>query len=303
MEPLKPGIVAAIVTHRRPHELQRLLDGLAASTLPLLGCVISDHAPTGKTKSLAAAAPFETIVLENPANPGPGAGWANAAHRAFEHFGDKVSAIWFLDDDVTVAPDALEILWREKGDAAAIAPLLSDERGGVWAFPEPVSVPLRKTVRQAATPADALRLLGRQPIPFCWCTGACMLVTRQAIETIGWHREDFLFLGEDLEYSMRIAGQLPAVFTCLVTVPHLPPPYPDPATAKRADYVKFCSLLQNLSYLSFHSRYSRHMKFYLPGNYRRFFRTHGWSVRTLRDALACLWNGIVLSRPRGARPA
>ncbi|MEI6338917.1 MAG: glycosyltransferase, partial [Verrucomicrobiota bacterium] len=285
---LDRSVVAVVVTHRRPAEFQRLLESLAASTFPLLGCVVSDHAPTGEVKALAARSVLETIVLEDGSNPGPGAGWANAAVKALDHFQGKVSAIWYLDDDVVIPPDGLKILLEEmeRVDAEAIAPLLEDEAGRLWAFPEPAPVPLRKTIRSAGTPADALGLLGENPVPFCWCTGACFLVKKTAVDAVGLHRTDFWMLGEDLEYSMRIAARGQAVFTCRVSVPHLPPPAPDAAAARRTDYLKFCSLLQNLSYLSFHAPHSRHMKSYLPGNYRRFFCAHGLHLRTVRAAVA-----------------
>jgi len=296
---LDRSVVAVVVTHRRPAEFQRLLESLAASTYPLLGCVVSDHAPTGEIKAIAAQAPFETLVLENASNPGPGAGWARAAKEALYHFGDGISAIWYLDDDVVVPPDALEILWTEmtRSAAWAIAPLLEDHDGRLWAFPEPLEPSLRKTIRRVATPREAMTELGDNPIPFCWCTGACFLVKKTAVDAVGLHRTDFWMLGEDLEYSMRIAARGQAVFTCRVSVPHLPPPAPDAAAARRTDYLKFCSLLQNLSYLSFHAPHSRHMKSYLPGNYRRFFCAHGLHLRTIRAAVACLWNGAVLARP------
>ena len=298
---LRPGVVAVVVTHRRPAELQRLLESLAASTYPLLGCVVSDHAPTGEINAIAAKAPFETIVLEDASNPGPGTGWANAAKKALHHFGDGVSAIWYLDDDVVVPLDALEILWTEMTRAGAwvIAPLLEDQDGRLWAFPEPLVPSLRKAIRRVATPSEARKELGDNPIPFCWCTGACVLVKKSAVETAGLHRGDFWMLGEDLEYSMRLAAGEKAVFTCQVSVRHLPPPARDPAGARRADYLKFCSLLQNLSYLSFHVPYSHHMKSYLPGNFHRFLRSHGLNSRTLRDAATCWWNGAIRGRPSG----
>ena len=298
---LKPGVVAVVVTHRRLAEFQRLLDSLAASSVPLLGCVVSDHAPTGEVKALAARSAIETIVLEDATNPGPGAGWAHATVKALEHFEGKVSAIWYLDDDVVIPPETLQTLLEEMArvDAEAIAPLLEDGAGRLWAFPEPAPAPLRKTIRSAGTPAEARRLLGENPVPFCWCTGACFLVKKSALDIVGLHRTDFWMLGEDLEYSMRIASRGNAVFTCRVSVPHLPPPALDSGQAGRADRVKFCSLLQNLSYLSFHAPHSRHMKSYLPGNYRRFFRTHGLRLRSLREAAACLWNGAVMARPSG----
>jgi GT2 family glycosyltransferase len=292
-------VIAAIVTHRRPAELERLLRGLAASTVPLAGCVISDHAPGGDTQRIASITPFETVVREDTSNPGPGAGWAEAAQLGLVKFPDA-DAVWFLDDDVVIAPDTLAILLQEAAGAQAIAPLLEDDTGKLWGFPEPIPKELRGPIREAATPADARRLLGASPIPFCWCTGACLLVQRSVIDQVGLHRRDFWMLGEDLEYSMRLSWHARAVFTCKASVPHLPPPAPSHSAARKSDYVKFCSLLQNLSYLSFHSPCSRHMRSYLPGNFRRFVRTHGPLPRAMRDAAACFLNGAIRGEPAGA---
>jgi len=295
-----PSVIAAIVTHRRPAELRRLLCCLSESEVSLAGCVISDHAPGGETHALAARAGFKTLVLDDPSNPGPGAGWANAAKAALAHF-PEAGAIWYLDDDVVIPAEALGTLLGEleKADAESIAPLLAED-GKLWAFPEPEPPALRKVIRMAMTPTEALVLLGDEPISFCWCTGACYLVKKSAIERLGFHRSDFWLLGEDLEYSMRLAAQSRAVFTCKVSVTHLPPPAANPEAAAKAAYLKFCSLLRNLSYLSFHTPHSRHMKNYLAGNFRRFFRTHGLQIRTLRHAAACLWNGAVRGRPAGS---
>lgn len=295
-----PAVVAVIVTHRRVRELGRLLEGLGSSEVRLHGCVISDHAPDGSVAALARSTRFETVVLEDPSNPGPGAGWANAAREGLRRF-PGASAIWYLDDDVVIPPDALETLLGEMGASGAdsIAPLLEDAGGKLWAFPEPAPTGLRALIRRAKTPADARRLLGDQPIPFSWCTGACYLVGRSAIERLGFHREDFWMLGEDLEYSMRLAVESTAVFTAKVSIAHLPPPAAGPEAARRSDYMKFCSLLQNLSYLAFHAHHSQHMRRYLPGNFRRFFRTHAPRWRTLRDAAACFWGGAVRVQPAG----
>lgn len=294
------SVVAVIVTHRRPAEVRRLLQSLSDSEVPVRGVVISDHAPDGEVRQLAAESGLDAVVLEDPSNPGPGTGWANAGRRARAHF-PEADALWFLDDDVVIPPEALGVLCAEmeRAGAQAIAPLLEDADGKLWAFPEPEDPAARRSIRQATTPAEALKLLGAAPLPFCWCTGACFLVTKAAVDAAGWHRGDFWMLGEDLEYSMRVAARVRAVFTCRVSVPHRPPGPADPTSARRGDYLKFCSLLQNLSYLAVRSPHSRHMKSYLAGNYRRFFRTHGWHIRTLRDASACLWHGAVRARPAG----
>ncbi len=299
---MKQGVVAVVVTYRRLPELTRLLDCLARSTVPLLGCVISDHSPDGSVVELARQTTgLEVLVREDASNPGPGAGWSNAATMAIEHFGQQVSALWYLDDDVVPEADCLEILLEDLKGAGAIAPLLSDTEGTLWAFPEPEDLEMRRRIRTARTPADARLLIGDTPLPACWATGACILVTRKAYERVGGHRTDFWLLGEDLEYSMRLADEGGLVFTCRSTVPHLPAPSGDAEAARRGGYVKFCSLLQNLSYLSFHSSHSRHMRSYLPGNYRRFFRTYGWGMMQVSDAARCLLGGIVRGQPAGGQ--
>jgi len=293
MEDSLRKVVAVIVTWRREHELDRLLTCLENSTHPLHGCVVMDHAGTVPGEFSRRA--FPTKILPDTSNPGPGAGWANGARFAGEFFGK--TDLLYLDDDVVLPRDALEVLLREKHDAGVICPLLEDSHGSLWAFPEPVCREDREKIRRAKTPAEALALLGPGPHPFCWATGACLLVGKEAGEER--HRKDFWMLGEDLEFSMRLAAKTRAVFTCLVAVPHLPPGPPDAATARKSDYRKFCSLLQNLSYLSFHSPHSRHMGSYLPGNFRRFFRTHGHSPATWSDAIFCFWQGAILGRPAG----
>jgi len=295
MEERMKKVVAVIVTWRRERELDRLLASLEKSSFPLYGCVVVDHA--GTVPEILAKRSFPVRIVQDTSNPGPGAGWANGTRLAADVFGK--SDVWYLDDDVVTPPDALQILIQEKQDAQAICPLLEDSEGKLWGFPEPVSNPDRKNIREARTPADALRLLGPGPHPFCWATGACILVDSGAIETVGLHRKDFWMLGEDLEFSMRLAATGRAVFTCLASVPHVPPKPPDEAGARKSDYPKFCSLLQNLSYLSFHSPHSRHMWRYLPGNYRRFFRSHGVRPSTIRDAVTCFVQGAVRGQPAG----
>ena len=288
-------VVAVIVTWRREHELDRLLTSLEASTYPLEGCVVMDHA--GTVASGAVQRSFPVRLVQDLSNPGPGAGWANGTLAARESFGE--TDIFYLDDDVVIPPRTLELLLQEKGDARAICPLLEDVDRMLWGFPEPLSKTGRKKIRLARTPVEALLLLGPEPQKFCWATGACVLVTAAGIAAAGVHRADFWMLGEDLEYSMRLAAGGRAVFTCLASVPHLPPVPSDAAIARASDYRKFCSLLQNLSCLAFHSPDSGHLWTYLPGNFRRFFRSHGLTWNGARDAFACFWQGAVLGHPAG----
>jgi len=286
-------VVAVVVTWRREQELDRLLASLEASGHPIRGCVVMDHAGTVADQVRA----FPVRVCADLKNPGPGAGWANGVRRAQDAFG--ATDILYLDDDVVMPPGALGEMVGSLGDAAAVCPLLEDAAGKLWGFPEPADAAQRRRIRQAGTPGDALRLLGPGPHRFLWATGACLLVSREAIAACGLHRPDFWMLGEDLEYSMRLAQCGGGVFTCRAAVPHLPPPSGDAAAARTSDYRKFCSLLQNLSYLSFHVRHSAHMASYLPGNFRRFFRTHGWRAASVADAWECFRQGALCGHPAG----
>ncbi len=277
-------VAAVIATYRRPAELQRLLSGLAAGSVQPDLVMIIDNAASPETAALAQASELNVRIISLPSNPGPGAAWKCGMEHAWE------AAEWFfvLDDDVVIGPRVLEQLLAAGRHADVVAPLLSDSEGNVWAFPEPANPALRSRIREARTPADCLRLLGPEPHEFCWCTGACMLVSRRAVEKAGFHRTDFHMLGEDLEFSMRLSTYVRSVFLCDVDVPHLPPiagaeSRPSELSHRR----KFLSLLQNLTYLTLHSPHSRHLWRYLPGNFRRYFRT-----MPLKYWWEALWAGL-----------
>jgi GT2 family glycosyltransferase len=125
-----------------------------------------------------------------------------------------------------------------------------------------------------------------------------MLYTRSALQTCGVFREDFWMLGEDLELSMRVAAALGGVFTAQAAVPHLPPP-PHANTSRLSHRLKFLALLQNLSYLAFHSPHSAHLRRYVAGNFKRYARTEGLSPGTLWDGWCAFYQGALCRQPAG----
>lgn len=293
-----PCVAAAIATHRRDRELSRLLAALQKSDPALTGGIfVADNASSPETQSLCASV-HGVHWLPRPVNNGPGPAWNTAAARALEN--PAVTHVLILDDDVVPPPETLRVLLAalETSRAAAAAPLLFDESGHLWAFPEPREIPLRATIRRVRTANEAHAAFGDEPHPFCWATGACMLYARRAFEAGGYFREDFWMLGEDLEYSMRIASTLGGVFTAAVAVPHIPPPA-DPRTARAAHRRKFLALLQNLSYLAFHSPHRAHLRSYLAGNFKRYARTEGFAPGTLWDAWCAFYQGALWQQPAG----
>jgi GT2 family glycosyltransferase len=293
-----PCVAAAIATHRRDAELTRLLAALQKSDPPLTGGIhVADNASSEKTRELCAAFP-QVHWLPRPINNGPGPAWNTAIHHALKN--PKVTHVLVLDDDVVPPPETVRLLLAamQSAGAATAAPLLFDERGQLWGFPEPREKALRSAIRRANTPEECRHALGDAPHPFCWATGACMLYTRRALETSGPFREDFWMLGEDLELSMRTGAESGCVFTAQCAVPHLPPP-PDPSTARLSHHLKFLALLQNLSYLAFHSPHSAHLKTYLVGNFKRYLCTEGFAPGTLWDGWWAFYQGAIGRQPAG----
>jgi len=293
-----PCVAAAVATHRREKELERLLDALRKSGVPLSGGIfVADNASAPETKSLCAAN-AGTVWIPRPVNNGPGPAWNTAIAKALEN--PRATHVLVLDDDVVPPPDTLEKLLgaMDASSACAAAPLLFDADNRLWAFPEPREVALRSVIRRTVDPEESRRALGAEPHAFAWATGACMLYARRAFETCGFFREDFWMLGEDLEFSMRVAATCGGVFTASAAVSHLPPP-PDEKTARAAHRCKFLALLQNLSYLAFHSPHSAHLRRYLAGNFKRYARTEGRAPGTLWDGWCAFYQGALCRQPAG----
>jgi hypothetical protein len=292
-------LAAAIATHRRERELARLLTALAVDGTPFEGGVfVADNASSAATQAVCAAAAVPCTWLPRPVNNGPGPAWNTAIAKALAN--PAVTHVMVMDDDVVPPPGTAAALLAalEDGPAAAAAPLLFDDKEHLWAFPEPRETALRAVIRRTVGADECRRALGGGPHPFCWATGACMLYARRAFETCGLFREDFWMLGEDLEFSMRVAAAAGGVFTADAIVPHLPPP-PDPAASRVSHRLKFLALLQNLSHLAFHSPHSAHLRRYLAGNFKRYVRTEGVGPGTLWDGWCAFYEGALCRQPAG----
>ena len=293
-----PTIAAIIVTYQREPELARLLRSLEASSVQPHLIVVVDHGARVSTQALLAKFHLETHYVAVPENPGPGAGWKNGMEMALKRL-PELTHFLILDDDVVLPVEAAERLLSASAHAAITCPMLLNSDENVWAFPEPAEPSLRVTIRKVQTPEQSVQVLGTEPRPFLWCTGACVLVRRDAVDAVGFHRTDFWMLGEDLEYSMRIVGFGGGLFLPDVFVHHLPPQATDSARANAANRRKFDSLLQNLAYLSFHHPYSAHLRSYLAGNAHRYFRTYGWNSTAFFNVIKALWRGALLAQPAG----
>ncbi len=298
-------VVVLVATYRRNREVARLLGALKAQTGPVAGMVVADNGADPECRAVVESAEWPTVYLSLPENEGCGAGLRAAEEAALTRF-SQATHWWILDDDAVPPPETLEQLLAaldRAGGFGMAVPLLTDGQGKVWAFPEPVDRGARRVFRQTDAPAEVVRHLGPGPHAACWATGACQLVRVRAARDAGLHRTDFWMLGEDLDFSMRVASSSGLCFVTEVWVPHLPPESAgDPVSAEAWARRKFRSLLQNLTYLAIHQwKEARHLWRYLPGNYRRYFRTYGWSWTRLKEAGTCFWRGAVRGWPAGTK--
>ena len=298
---MPPSIIAAvIVTYQRNLELGRLLTSLEASSVQPRLIIVVDHGACSSTRVLLARFDVDTHYVAAPENPGPGGGWKTGMESALRRL-PEITHFLILDDDVVVPPDAVERLLSASANAAIICPMLLDSDEKVWAFPEPTEPALRAIIRKVKTPEECMQALGISPLPFLWCTGACVLVRRDAVDAVGYHRTDFWMLGEDLEYSMRLVGFGGGLYLPNLFVSHLPPVAEDSAQAEIDHRRKFNSLLQNLAYLSFHHPNSAHLKWYLAGNARRYFRTFGWNSTSFFNIAKAYGRGALFGQPSGSK--
>ncbi len=296
--------VALIPTFHRREELKRLLSGISKCGEWISGVVVIDNAGEADLEQICRPElqGMCGLFVTLDGNPGPGAAWKFGMEIAAREFpSHSFSHFLCLDDDVCLDPSNAGSLFdvaRATG-AELVAPLLTDAAGLLWGIPEPEDISLRKVIRKCRTPQEAKIQLGEDPLPLAWCTGACVLLSRESIAMCGPHRTDFYMLGEDLDLSMRISAKLPAVFTTRSVVPHLPPPSTNSKSSRIQSHIKFCALLQNLGYLSFHVPHSHHMRNYLAGNFKRFYFQNQLGLPGLMDAATCFRAGVFEGQPAG----
>lgn len=294
-----PQIVAVLATCGRPRELARLLDSLAKSTLPLLGGVMVDNGNDTATREIAARSFPQMEYIGAERNLGCGGGLRRAEELAFKRFGDRLTHLLVLDDDAVVPPDALAGLAdaMERERAAVAYPLVIAPDGSVGWLPGLADRRLHALHHTPMRPEEYRNRLGAPVADFVWAQGICLLITREAIEACGFHRDDFWVRGEDLEFSLRLTARFRGIFVPTVEVQHLPPRGAD-TNADETEYLRHAALVQNVAYVGLRLLHGRRIAWTLFGTIRRFLAL--WGLRAIGDAAGALWRGAVRGEPAGA---
>lgn len=299
---MNPAVVAVIATWQRPAEVAALLDSLTRVGPALAGVVVTDNAGDEATRAALEASPLRTHRLVPEHNLGCGGGLALAEEKALELFAPAITHVWILDDDAVAEPDSLDKLLAalQSAGVGCACSAIVDAEGRISWFPG-----LRDRERFAAlkartTPAQFVTRFGPAAAAFSWCTGVSLLVKREVLEQAGFHRRDYLIRGEDVEFSLRITTRAGGVFVPESLVRHLPPAVDGVDPAK--NYLRHLYMLQNLAYTGFRLAHGRSLLRSFPGNWWRFLREWGPSLRNLRAAFRAFWRGAVLGLPVGADP-
>lgn len=288
-------VVAAIATFRRPHELARLL----ASLRDVEGVIVCNNGADPEVRAACETAPIPTTCLDTSKNLGCGAGLRLAEEEAWKRFGDRLTHLLVLDDDVVLEPDTVPRLAAvmERENAAVVYPLVVGPEGRVGWTPGLKDRAQHRLGNQPLTVAEYRERLGAQIAEFDWAQGVCLLVRRSAVDAAGFHRGDFWVRGEDLDFSLRLTAQGRGIFVPEVVVKHLPPEAGIPSS-RRAEYFRHAAMVQNIAYLVLRQRHGRRIAASLPGSARRFVSL--WGPGSIGDLFRAIWHGAIVGQPAGA---
>jgi GT2 family glycosyltransferase len=287
------AVFAIIPAYARPELLRRALASLADQAPALCGAIVVNNSRDAETLRVAAEAKVRTIVLTPRCNLGT-AGGIGAGLRAFLAIPTATHA-WIMDDDAVATPGALQAMLAGMKDSGAHAamPLLTDENDRVSLLPFRIPGKSNIWTTQGPKVAEFYRHCGDKPRTWYWAIWASLVISRRAVETIGFPRAELWSQFSDFEYTLRLTEKFVGVLAPQAICRHLPPA----STGGAAFEAKLYAALQNGNYVMLRLPHGRRAARHWPGLNFRFLRHHRWSLRAWRDVMAAFFNGAVLRRP------
>ncbi len=293
------SVVGVVAAYKRPAMLKALLESVSDSTL-LARVIVVDNGFEEEIAEVCRQASVEVTYHRPERNLGCGGGVARGLQLGLAE--GNATHFCLFDDDARATPGAVDALIQGMNatNAGVAVPLVVNELGQVSWFPGLTQQKAWETVRRPGLiPDEYLRICGPEPVPFTWSPWPVMAVSAAAVKECGCPRDDFWLCAEDLEYSLRLTSRHPGVLVPGSVCGHFPPATSGGDETGGAHYLRFCLLLQNLSYITTRLAHARRALRHLPGNYARFFRTFGFGGETVRDAWLAWWRGALRGRPAG----
>lgn len=210
-----PRVAIIIVTYNSAAVLDNCLRSLRSTGVDLKTVVVADNGSRDDSLMIAKSAtdlPMITVEM------GRNAGYAAAINAGVDSIDvAALDAIMVLNPDCMLRPDTIAVLWRalrEPGRGIAVPRLLNPDgtlQPSLRRLPT-----VRRAIAEAVLGARAGHIgsLGEliadpahyaEPGPAVWATGAAMLISTEAMASIGPWDESFLLYSEETEYALRAA--------------------------------------------------------------------------------------------------
>lgn len=292
-------MIVVTATYRRPDGLADLLASLRSEGSEVIGVVVVDNAGSADTSVIVSRSPLPVHVITPGRNLGCGGGVALGLREALRD--PTVTHVAVFDDDAKAAPGVFRAMLDalQTSAADAVTPLILNHAGYIGWFPGPLMQPAWSLVREEnVTPNQFRQACGNEPLDWVWSPWPSLLVTRRAVETVGFPRDDFWFQGEDIEWTTRISARFRAVLAPAAEAWHLPP-----IGNSGNSFLKAAAMLQNNAFTASRLAHGRRLLHTIPGNAWRFLRGHRFAGRAWSAAARAHWNGLVLGRPAGVAGA
>lgn len=290
------GVVAA---YKRPAMLRSLLESLKDAR-PLKKMIVVDNGFDAETEAICREQPFPVLYHRPEFNLGCGGGVARGLTLGLKEPG--ITHLCCFDDDALATPGAVEALMATMKDAGADAgvPLVVDAKGHVMWPPGLLERHAIQTIRrEGLEPAQYRAECGLKPVAFSWAPWPTLALSTRVVQECGVPRDDFWLCAEDLEYTLRLTYRRRGVLAPAALCRHLPPETSGGDAIDGPHYLRFCLMLQNLSYISTRLPHGCRVLRHLPGNYLRFLRTFGCNTATARDVWVAWWRGGIRGKPAG----
>jgi rhamnopyranosyl-N-acetylglucosaminyl-diphospho-decaprenol beta-1,3/1,4-galactofuranosyltransferase len=190
--PRPPSVAAVVVTYNRRNVFPTAIDAILAQTYPVSEVIIVDNASPDDTEQVVKERYPHATYLKLRENLGAGAGLQAGMKRAIANGHDYC---FLMDDDSVPAPEALakSMAVAEETESFGIVGF----NGGDWD-----RGPNHWRVGQYPGHAAVAGRPGLYRCGFVLVDGS--LVSRRAVEAVGYPRNDFFMMFDDMEYPNRI---------------------------------------------------------------------------------------------------
>lgn len=216
-----PTVAAVVVTFNRRELLEKVLDALEQQERPIDHLYVINNASTDDTREYLKERTFTrpTTVITSANNSGGAGGFTRGIEAAWQGGQDL---IWLMDDDTVPHADAL----GELVDAWCGA---TELRGGaapsfacsqvLWTDGTLCEMNTPETVWDWPRPLAQ----GKNWMDVKSCSFVSCMVSREAVEAVGYPYREYFIWFDDAEYTMRLAKWRPGIFVPSSQVDHLLP--------------------------------------------------------------------------------